>query len=145
VNKYWVRVLTAANDDAIEIAAWYTQQAGPDVAQGFAHEFAAAQNTLNPFPAMFVHDDVIGYRRIHLNHYPIVLWYQIEEESRQVLILAATHNQMSDERVRDAVRREQQGSASLPGGVSRLTTEELSELLRQRLEEARSQDLKDDL
>jgi plasmid stabilization system protein ParE len=92
MSRYWVRPLRAATADAAAVVLWYQQHADSSASSGFVYEFSAAQTPLTTFPGAFRKDSAIGFRRIHLSRYPYVMWYTIDEESHQVLILALTHN-----------------------------------------------------
>jgi plasmid stabilization system protein ParE len=138
MTAYWVRAVPAARTDAAAIGNWYRTQADDEVALGFAAEIRAAQVRLKSFPAMFRIVDAIGFRRIHLDHYPYVQWYWINEVEHLVLVLAITHNRQSDRTVREAVDRDNRYSAVPPPSVMpRLTTEQTEALLKERLAEAR--------
>jgi plasmid stabilization system protein ParE len=114
---------------------WYESNADRETALAFAHEFTAAQVRLKSFPGMFRLDDAIGFRRVHLDHFPYVEWYWTDEDSHRVLVLALTHNRRSDEAISDSVSRSA-AAVPTPPRLPRLTTQQTAEMLSSRLDAA---------
>jgi plasmid stabilization system protein ParE len=79
---------------------YYSDQADVETARRFAVMELAAVVSLNTFPKAHQFDEQIRCRRIHVRAFPVVIWFDVNDEQQQVQLLAITHNRMSGDRIR---------------------------------------------
>ena len=95
--KYELRVTPVAQGHIRDIAAWYHSNASADVAANFLTAFQSTATLLCSMPLIHPVDSRFSTRRAHLVRFPYVVWYDVVGQI--VLVLALTHDRMSDSTV----------------------------------------------
>jgi len=102
--RYWLLVTPIAQRHIRDIAAWYYTKVSDDVAADFLTAFQSTTALLRSMPFAHSVHPRFTTRHTHLHRFPYTVWYDIVE--RTILILALTHDRMSDETVKSRLTDE---------------------------------------
>jgi plasmid stabilization system protein ParE len=87
---YRVRLTRSAQRDRDRILAWYDAES-PKLSERFIDEFYATARRLERFP-LSTPELRGGARRVNLRVFPLALWYRVDEEERELEIIAVLHH-----------------------------------------------------
>lgn len=91
-----------------DVAEYYLRETDDhDLVVRLLAQFEDALLALTTMPRRFRADEVVGFRRIYLRNFPIVVWFSADDESTTVTALAVTHARMGSASTSTEIRQGQ--------------------------------------
>ena len=89
---YWVRTTPRYRDHLREAAAWYEENASPEIARRFLDQAERGAESLSSFPLAHRWDDDLAARFVGVGGFPWLIWYRVDD--RVVTLVGLTHTRM---------------------------------------------------